>query len=446
MKLIVTSGIILSLAAFPGAQEIKLSTQQAAQPGEYQSVKPGVATPMAGIAKSTAAVKKAPVSVPGVIVIQPSGEKPAAPKPAAAPAKPAEVKPAAAVKSTAPVAAPAPAQPAEVKPAASPIRSVETKTAEVKPASATVKAAEIKPAAAPAPVKPSEVKPAAVPAAAPVKVVEVKPAAVIAPAKPAETKPAQPVAEAAKADVPAAGSGGGFAVTRKHLVVEGETLWDLSNKYYKDPFKWGKIYNGNLDKISDPDRIYPMEEIFIPEITEVIRPAPRPETVTDMGVPGSEEGVAVPAAKAAAPAEAEKAAGGLLDKEPLEDLAASMSEEMPADLKEWSDSVKIAPAGWDPDGVITGVIRSDTDAMPGGLAFGGEMVRIKAYKKGVLKPGQAVTAYMKGAVAVDKNGKELGRELQKTGVLEVVSVDGLVVKARVIEALTSVDADQLIVK
>jgi len=47
---------------------------------------------------------------------------------------------------------------------------------------------------------------------------------------------------------------------------------------------------------------------------------------------------------------------------------------------------------------------------------------------------------------VDKNGEELGRELQKTGTLEVVYVDGSKVQARVIDASSSVDEDQLIVK
>ena len=255
-------------------------------------------------------------------------------------------------------------------------------------------------------------------------------------------KPAVPSA-------PSAGSGGGFPVTRKHIVVKGETLWDLSDKYYKDPFKWGKIYTGNLDKISDPDHIYPGEEIFIPEITEVIRPPLKPETVTDMDAPGSEEGVALPAVQVAAAAASAGGKGvddGLLNKEPLEDISAGMSEEMPVDLKEWSDSIKIAPGGWDPDGVITGVIKSDTDALPGSLTVIGEMVSIKAYKKGVLKPGNIVTSYLKGAIAVDKNGEELGRELQKTGTLEVVYVDGSKVQARVIDASSSVDEDQLIVK
>ena len=300
-------------------------------------------------------------------------------------------------------------------------------------------------------------------AAAPARSVEAnrppfaRPVEAVKPAVPAATvvKPARSGAEAEKAAAPVAGPEGGFAVTRKHLVVKGETLWDLSGKYYKDPFKWGKIYAGNRDTIADPDRIYPREEIFIPEITEEIRPAPKPETVTDMNAPDGEEDVVAPAeeaavvsatAVAAAPTGVEKAADGLLNKEPLEDLAAGMSEEMPEDLKEWSDSVKIAPGGWDPDGVITGVIKSDTDALPGSLTVSGEMVRIKAYKKGVLKPGNIVTGYMKGAVAVEKNGKELGRELQKTGTLEVVSVAGSVVQARIVEAVTSVGNGQLIVK
>ena len=52
MKLIVTFGTVLSLAAFSGAQEVKPSAQQAAQASEYQSVKPAVVPPMADIARA----------------------------------------------------------------------------------------------------------------------------------------------------------------------------------------------------------------------------------------------------------------------------------------------------------------------------------------------------------------------------------------------------------
>jgi len=57
-----------------------------------------------------------------------------------------------------------------------------------------------------------------------------------------------------------------------HKVVDGETLWGISSKYYNDGFKWGKIYNANSNIIKNPDLIFPGMEIKIPEIKEEIKP------------------------------------------------------------------------------------------------------------------------------------------------------------------------------
>ncbi len=107
MKLFITSGIVLSLAAFSGAQQVKTRTEQFARAGEYKSVKSAVVPPMPDIAGSTAAV----------IIIKPLEAKPAA---APAPAKQAEAIPPA-PKSAQPETRPAAAVPAKpavaVKPA-----------------------------------------------------------------------------------------------------------------------------------------------------------------------------------------------------------------------------------------------------------------------------------------------------------------------------------------
>ena len=64
----------------------------------------------------------------------------------------------------------------------------------------------------------------------------------------------------------------GIEVDKHHAVKDGDTLWDLAMKYYLNPFKWGIIYNANVDIIDNPDLIYPAEEIRIPGLTEKIEP------------------------------------------------------------------------------------------------------------------------------------------------------------------------------
>ena len=49
-----------------------------------------------------------------------------------------------------------------------------------------------------------------------------------------------------------------------HTVVRGDTLWDLAEHYYNDPFQWRRIWEANRDKINDPNLIYPDQVFALP--------------------------------------------------------------------------------------------------------------------------------------------------------------------------------------
>ncbi|MDT8340446.1 MAG: LysM peptidoglycan-binding domain-containing protein [Longimicrobiales bacterium] len=51
----------------------------------------------------------------------------------------------------------------------------------------------------------------------------------------------------------------------QHVVVVGNTLWDLAAHFYGDPFLWPRIYEANLDRIDDPHWIYPGQIFRIPD-------------------------------------------------------------------------------------------------------------------------------------------------------------------------------------
>ena len=293
---------------------------------------------------------------------------------------------------------------------------------------------------------PEPPKPAPAAKAAPAK----KPAA-----RPALVKEAAVIEPVKETPAPA----GGFSVGKKHVVDGGDTLWDLSNRYYKDPYKWGKIYNANLSTVENPDRIYPREELVIPDITEEVRPEHKAaqvvgvDTVKEAELSSADvaqpEEAAVEAPKSEpAPAQARSprrkipppAVGESLKGFALSDL----SEEMPEHQKEWSGGVSVVPAGWREDGVITAKAKGKGDAMEESLTMGGEIVLISMNKSGLAAAGDYLAVYLKGAEARDRAGKKIGHEIQYAGMAEVVSADGADVKAVIIDAVTSISKGYIV--
>jgi nucleoid-associated protein YgaU len=50
-----------------------------------------------------------------------------------------------------------------------------------------------------------------------------------------------------------------------HIVLKGQTLTQISQKYYSSAGKWKKILDANRDKIKDPNKLIPGTKLIIPE-------------------------------------------------------------------------------------------------------------------------------------------------------------------------------------
>ncbi|NNE05744.1 MAG: LysM peptidoglycan-binding domain-containing protein [Xanthomonadales bacterium] len=88
----------------------------------------------------------------------------------------------------------------------------------------------------------------------------------VAQAAPAEPEPQAPAEPAGEAESAAAGTGdeGG----RTYTVKSGDTLWKISQEMYGNGSKYMKIFEANTPMLEDPNKIFPGQELKIPDLDD----------------------------------------------------------------------------------------------------------------------------------------------------------------------------------
>ncbi|MBN1652208.1 MAG: LysM peptidoglycan-binding domain-containing protein [Deltaproteobacteria bacterium] len=85
------------------------------------------------------------------------------------------------------------------------------------------------------------------------------------------------------------GAGGDYRIPEVHAVEKGDTLWDITEHYYGDPWQWPQVWSYNPE-ITNPHWIYPLDQIRLRMDDGAREPEPKSEigrSVSERSAEGS---------------------------------------------------------------------------------------------------------------------------------------------------------------
>jgi len=240
-----------------------------------------------------------------------------------------------------------------------------------------------------------------------------------------------------------------------HLVVKGDNLWSLSQRYLSNPFLWTELYRLNRDVVEDPHWIYPGEVLRLPgEEPLAVVSAPTQRENPD----AQSQGVSPPTAPVAPPAPAVDMGlqSTLFKRTQAAGNAATSTSAQPAAEVPMADpptvrtgEMLVAPFV-DREGgprASGSIVRSGDLA---GIAQASDKERFQPYDRVMIQPpvghvapeGERYLSYRLGPVL-----PEQGQIVVPTGVVEVIRAprDGAPAIAKIVKAFAELQAtDRLI--
>jgi hypothetical protein len=227
---------------------------------------------------------------------------------------------------------------------------------------------------------------------------------------------------------------------RYHIIIDGDTLWDLAGRYFSDPLLWPQLYQAN-DYIKDPDLIYPGDPLILDIGVVVTDDAITDSVVTSdpSAAPGGDDGFSeLDAFGEAGEGSAEMDELGEPVAGQQEDVG-SVSDVVDFDLE--SSEFVILPAGNRNDMECSTYIYplrtpGETIEPDAPRVFGGEVGELDNYAEGDvvylnkgsddgLEPGLVFSARRRLENVYSGNNKRkqfLGSAVDQTGKVKIVAV------------------------
>jgi hypothetical protein len=238
--------------------------------------------------------------------------------------------------------------------------------------------------------------------------------------------------------------------TAYYTVKKGDTLWDISNAYLKDPFLWPFIWKEN-PAISNPDLIYPGNKFAIPSLAPIERALKAPaseepranlveKTVEEEKIPQpmpqSTEGIAT--AEVIKPKPARPVAG----ESPTTQSRFILPEEQPIPI---IDKYAMLSAGFVNSDEMNGRIVGARDESQSIFSFG-DIVYVKVPSAWNANIGDKFLIYAQlQKVSHPKSGRRAGRLIRGRGILQITAKDsGDVLTAKITLSFDGVEKGNML--
>ena len=248
--------------------------------------------------------------------------------------------------------------------------------------------------------------------------------------EPANQEPGQSIApsedkNAAEPEEPAESAAAPAKETSaQYIIKKGDTLWDISNTFLKDPFLWPFIWKAN-PLITNPDLIYPGNKLAIPSLVPIERALNAPvetapkEQVVEQKAPPVEE-----------PMPMQGIAGSVIKPKPIEPtpgeetLSTGSGLILPEDQpKPIIDKYSMLRAGYVNDDKAEDKIIGSPEESKTVFAYG-DTVYVQIQGQENINVGDKFLIYTPlNTVKHPETGKRFGKLIKVLGILRITAKD-----------------------